>query len=1114
MPGTDQPSPFRDQRQRRVAERLGRLVSPAAQAFFIDACRLMAASNDLQTTSHLVGHLVREVESSMRAVLQTLVDPVKGTDDNHRPTVLLILAALEIPESDPVGCAWLEKAGSKAKGGLHKRAHRNDLFQPRPVDDDFRRYWEEMQRVFDAVLDRFERHWLATHEALDRLLAKDPPTKDDVGFVLGKTPNNLVARGYFFDRLEHPSWLQPLLDGGAFAELPEVVREDGTVVFTSWPPAKYLARVAAVPEAQGIVQKVLLQLPTTDNVAVHRDLLEVIVALPPALARGLVPRVKEWLGGIHQSPVIECAGDLVVRLADGGEAPAAVDLATALLAVVPDPRAEALGRRAMRRPTAQMDEWHYERALGQCLPAISRSAPLGAFDLACDLLGRAIELSDGTADADRSWIWRPAIEDHAQNRYQRFPGLLVTAVRDLGRGLVAQDESLLEQVVQRLEARGGLVFRRLALDLLAEAGASRRDLVEARLLDQTRFEDVGVRHEYSRLLAGGFPAMPSDKQGTLLSWIEAGPDVAGFVRRWADNGRGAPTEADIERHRDVWRRDRLAAISTDLSPEWRARYDALLKSVGEPDHPEFPSFMMGSVGPTSPMSSADVKAMPIADLLEHLKTWKPTGQWDEPTMDGLGRELANAVAADSGKFAAAADRFSGLDATYVRSVFDGLEQALRAGREFDWAPALALAEWAMSQPRSTGDSDGNDADRDPDWGWARKSVASLLGFARRKIDIAERPRVWRIISALIEDPDPTPEHELEYGGSNMDPMTMSANTVRGEAMHAVFEYAIWVRQHLEQAEPGTAASLESIPEVKAALEAHLDPEKDASTTVRAVYGMRFLTLLWLDRDWIQRNLAMLFPGDPALSALRAALWEAALTNSASGPLWDVLQQEYRHAVDALAGATSLDQEFPDHVDHLVAHVMLLYLHRKIGLELGGFVRHFFETVPSAVRASAIDFVGRVLVGSPQSPATAEMASRAKDLWEHRLAEVRKAPASHARELASFGWWAKAPRLEPDWRIAQVATVLELAGAIDPASIVLEFLDKAVETHPLEAVRCVAAIAQSQEDRGGFTMWSREATAVLAATLESGDPAAEKEARELVNVMVARGHGRYADLLKD
>ncbi len=166
-----------------------------------------------------------------------------------------------------------------------------------------------------------------------------------------------------------------------------------------------------------------------------------------------------------------------------------------------------------------------------------------------------------------------------------------------------------------------------------------------------------------------------------------------------------------------------------------------------------------------------------------------------------------------------------------------------------------------------------------------------------------------------------------------------------------------------------------------------------------------------------------------------------------------------------------------------------------------------------VRASAIDFVGRVL-SSPQSSATAEMASRAKDLWEHRLAEGRNAPANHARELGAFGWWAKAPGLEPDWRIAQVATVLELAGSIDPAFIVVEFLARTVETHALQAVRCLAAIAQSQEDHGGFTMWSGEAEAILASALESGDAAAQKEARELVNVMVARGYGGYAILLED
>jgi hypothetical protein len=1101
-----------------VAERLGRLVSPAAQAFFVDACRLMAASNDLQTTSHLVGHLVREIESSMRAVLETLVEPIKGKDDSHRQTVVLILKVLEIPETDPVALAWLEKTGRKAKGGLHKRAHRNDLFQPRPVDEGFTRYWEEMQAVFDAILDRFEKRWVDTHKVLDRLLAKDPPGKDDVGFVLGKIPNNLVARGYFFDRLAHSSWLQPLFEEGAFGELPEALRGEGTVTFVPWPPAKYLGRMAAVPEAQETVRKVLLQLPPTDNIAIQRDLLDAILALPAAFVRDLAPRVKDWLGGSFQSPnVEERAGKLVVKLADGGETAAALALARDLFAVVPDPQIEALGRgAAAQRPAGQMDDWHYERALQQCLPTLAEQAGLEAFEMTCDLLSRAMELSgreQTNETVDHSWLWRPAIEDHAQNRHGPFQGLLVTAVRDVGHRLVEKDGAVLEQLVQRLEARRGLVFRRLALDLLARYGASRPDLVEERLLDKSRFEEPGLRHEYSRLQESGFHAMPIEQQTSLLAWIDAGPDVSGFIRRWTEEGRAAPTDADVERHRDTWRRDRLAPISAHLPRAWRERYDALRKALGEPEHPDFLSYSTRFVGPTSPTTNADLMKMPISDVVQYLQFWKPSGKWDEPTIEGLGRELTTAVAEDPGKFADGADSFRGLNATYVRSVFDGLEKALRAGRQFRWAPVLALAEWATTQPRSPGDPEESDEDRDPHWGWARKAIASLLGSGCGAIDFGERTRVWRIISALVEDPDPTPEHERDYGGSNMDPVTMSINTVRGEAMHAVFEYAIWVRQELERMGHGSAAGLDGMPEVKAVLEAHLSPSTDPSTTVRAVYGWRLPTLLWLDRGWVRRNLVMLFPSEPAASKLRAALWEAVLTrNGPSDILWEELQAEYRWEVDALTAAT-LDDKLPDHVEHFVGHVMQLYLHGKIGLEAGGFLIHFFDAVPEAVRAAAIDFVGRAL-GSPPDPTTPEMISRATALWENRLAEGRDNVASHSRELAAFGWWTRISSLALDWRVAQVATVLDLTGTIQPDFIVLEFLEEAVAQHPLEAVRCVAAIARSQFERGGFTMWSDEAKGILSTALKSGNAAAAKEAREVVNMLVARGYVGYAELLDD
>ena len=76
----------------------------------------------------------------------------------------------------------------------------------------------------------------------------------------------------------------------------------------------------------------------------------------------------------------------------------------------------------------------------------------------------------------------------------------------------------------------------------------------------------------------------------------------------------------------------------------------------------------------------------------------------------------------------------------------------------------------------------------------------------------------------------------------MDPATLSLNTVRGETFHAVVQYALWWRRHVEDgpdAEERLGAGFDGLPEVRDLLEAHLDPENDPSLAVRAVYGQWF-----------------------------------------------------------------------------------------------------------------------------------------------------------------------------------------------------------------------------------------------------------------------------------
>src|SRR5215211_6554042 len=100
---------FVDARQERIHKRLGIMGSGPAE-FFYDACRLMVIQPHLKSTTHLVSHLIREIESSVRDVLEPLRShdqEIKKGQDSHRFEIRAILKALAIPETDPIANLWL-----------------------------------------------------------------------------------------------------------------------------------------------------------------------------------------------------------------------------------------------------------------------------------------------------------------------------------------------------------------------------------------------------------------------------------------------------------------------------------------------------------------------------------------------------------------------------------------------------------------------------------------------------------------------------------------------------------------------------------------------------------------------------------------------------------------------------------------------------------------------------------------------------------------------------------------------------------------------------------------------------------------------------------------------
>lgn len=956
------------------------------------------------------------------------------------------------------------------------------------------------------------------------------PTRDQVNRAVALLGQEAQYR-YFFERLENPEWIKPLRSKGYFTNPPRIQPDEtrGTIRVPPWPESSYLARMAPLkPQA---VLEAILGMPDTDNVRVYEDLADAALGMPPECAVRLVEKAKSWARSPHQFLLPEKLGSLFAHLARGGQLDAALNLARVVLEIVPDPREEAETDaedmyRLSPTPRARFDTWHYEEILKRDFPDLVRGAGIRALDLLCDLLEVSIRLSQRRADhegpEDLSYIWRRAIEDHTQNHLHTLRDVLVSGVRDVAELLAQDNRASIADLVHKLEDRPWRVFHRIALYLLSRFPDAAPDLVAARLLDRSFFDIPGVRHEYVLLLRQCFNPLMPEQQRVILDWIDKGPDLIEFAQgQWQLTGKH-PTDEDLARWKRRWQRDRLAWISPHLGEDWKRRYEELVVGLGEAEHPEFPVYISsGWVGPTSPKTREDLQAMPIADIVEFLKTWSPSGDSMSPSKEGLGRILSSVVSQDPGRFAAGAERIEGLDPTYVRALLSGFREAIKQNRTFEWTPVLKLCSWVVSQPREIPGRSVSLGDADPDWGWTRKATADLLstGFEEgpAMVPFDFRDAVWRILQPITDDPEPTVKYEARYGGANMDPATLSINTTRGEAMHAVVRYGLWVRRHLEKlpdAKERLQRGLDEIPELRNALERHLDASVDPSLAVRAVYGQWFPWLVLLDKAWARNNVTRIFPIDDSQAMYRDAAWETYIHFCAPyDEVFEVLRDQYAAAVQRLGARSGERRRLADPDQHLAEHLMTLYWRGKLDMDgPEGLMTRFWNGASEDIRGHALGFIGRSLYNW-HDIVPAETLERLRIFWEGRLAVAKEMPESDFAEMAAFGWWFVSGKFEEAWAIKQLAEALKIARRTEHENVVVERLAGLSQRMPLEAVQCLEAIAKGDKAGWGIYGWRQHATNILSAALAEPNPETRTAAESLVHYLGGRGYFQFGELLR-
>lgn len=1093
--------PTFDPRQAKIYEQLVRLGSAPA-SYFADACRLFQGLAPLESAGHIAGHLLRELKGSIKDVLypdekqdqkkKKKKAKAKGESadkkDGDRQAIVTIAERYGLPADHEIIELWPNLK-------LDRLAHRGVLGSARQLAE-VRQAWEELQLVLSVLLDALDGAYTSIYERLDGLIATQNPTEDNLAELLGKIPNNVHTLSYFLERVEGREWFDLLRSSPLFDAPPAGV---------FWPQAQYLQRVAlAYPdEVAAVFEKIL----GTWNYLTHHRAFESIPSLPPAAA-GRILKISATVIMTVKGQDTYLAHDIAKRAAEIGrdETEAALDVFATLLALHPEVEEPKGGYLGSRELVSSLEYDTYSDIVGEPLHAMIEAAPHATFERLLGVLDQAlIAVFKRTKPDDTSKGWLPAIEPHEQNTYYYEPlPRLAEGLRDAAEAIVKLDSATLPDVIAKLDALDWQILDRLALHLLATLGDPAAPFVQERALNEKDFFSDDERHEYGALLRRVYPTLSDEQKASVVAWIHGGPRDES--EHWTDDDR--------EFMRKSWAHLRLSWLREHLGERDLERLCELDRELGgEPEESaEFSIYMSGGFsGPTSPKTEDELRAASIPELVDNLKTWKPSGERAfahfSPTREGLARTLQPIVKARAAEFAAASDTFIGLDATYVRAIVAGLEDAAKENVLLDWPAVLRLCAWAVAQEREIPGRDRNGFDDDPNWGWARAVIARLLRAGLRakagaKIPHELREAFWNVLKPITEDPDPDKSRDTD----ERDPYSTAINSTRGVAMETLVTYSGWVRGAFKRPSQGLAAFAD-MPEVEDVLNRHLDAAIDSSRAIRAVYGESLFFLHMLFPEWVEAHMDALFPVDqPELAdaVLHAYL---AWGHYTSRELNTLLTPQLARAIAALPTPTQNDEKVPAYVGHVGARVVSMFLHREVDLSDDGLVAQFFARADERTRAHIISLVPRRFREFEKDDVPAARA-RAIEFWQWRVA------TSTDTDLRGFGRWVESGDFDDIWCLAQLEAVLRRTGTVDMDYQIVEKLGRLSSDFPAETLQCVRLIIGAGMDmmKVHALTYRGDVQRIIRAALMSGNDRLKKDATAFANELVARGFNQFRAVL--
>ena len=935
------------------------------------------------------------------------------------------------------------------------------------------------------------------------------PTNELIDKALGSF-KKVHHRRYFFSRLENPLWLKPLAERGCFKHPPRNQRfDDGTVIYPYWPEIEYLANVCR--EVPDEVIDLVMELPKTDNPIVYDGILDIALQLPIEYSVKLKDKILEYAGMEHQFRTHRYA-KLLECWTKENQTTAALELLKILITFAPDPQSENKQRRrnedpmdmyTLLEPTPRMLPGEYRDIMLKGIQPLTESDPYKVACILMDTTANMISLRKHKQDLDKqddiSESWCPRLHGTIEKSETPEETLVHTLTFACEKVFETKHKKIgsLDNILRKQQWK---IFKRLRHHLYAQnLSQQTKSWILELILNPEYYNQWKHSYEFRLMIQRacehfGDTFLTQKERTRIFETILAGPSKANY-QEWLMRWLGQEyTEEGFLEYKRLRHRIQLAPFAPVLFGKYKTRLQKLETEVthrifDEDYLPSKAKITELSVSKLSPRSSEDITNLSDEVLLDYINKWED----EDKLLEGNKlveidiEALANAfqtvfresIMPDASRLKFWMENRKRIERPiYVRVMIYAMQANVKA-KNFDkldeW---LTFSEWILSHPNREPNRDYKQSDEsreNQNWTNSRRAVGDFIGVCLEKdidVPITARRQIAKILRKLCTQYDWNLDERNPNRLYRNDPLTEGINNTRSRALENLVKFGFWLRRHEPQCE---------VHEVTTLLEKRFSSETGYLLTPPeyAILGENYLSIYGLNETWATEHKSDFFP-QKRLNKWVAAFSSFVLCNGASKPIFTILQDDFKFALQHLDEIKNRDRGGHEPIDILGDRLFTYYLWEAYPLNgKESLIEQFYQRTDEKREhwANLFNNIGHRLSSSGKH-LDQSMKDRVKEFFEWRLEE------EEPTELSLFTMWLEAECMDAEWRLESYSKILDVC-MVEDADIRLWALCDMLPDHTAKVVECFFKLTKWIK-KDNMYVPTEEPKTILKAGLKSSD----------------------------